>query len=278
VQIDPFTKVILQSVCVVVVLVILVGCTIAYSATPTPTPPTPTPTSTMTATNASIAETWQTILTGLEMRIYLPPSRVLGQMLVLRIDPSLYTFRVHYRPGEPLSTSEWRSELPDASAFINANFFDRQDYIVGLLVADSVIYGSSLVDLGGTFAIQDGQPVLRSNIAEPYQGEAYEQAVQAFPMLVFESAQAYTDTEGDRPTRRTIVAQDGEGRILLIATPLVGMRMADLAAYLLTTDLEIVHALNLDGGSSTMMVVQADEPYVIRAFDRVPAVLAVYAR
>jgi exopolysaccharide biosynthesis protein len=278
VQVDPFTKLLLLGVCLVAVILILVGCNIAYSATATPVPPTSTPTSTAEPTNNSTSETWQTILTGLELRTYVPTDRVFGQVMVLRIDPTLFTFRVHYSPGEPLSTSEWRSELSDAVAFVNANFFDRQNYIVGLLVADGVVYGSTFVDLGGTFAIQDGQPVLRSNILEPYQGEVFEQAVQAFPMLILNGTQAYTDTAGDRATRRTIVAQDAQGRILLIATPLLGMRMADLAEYLLTTDLEIASALNLDGGASTMMVVQAEDPYVIRAFDRVPAVLAVYAR
>ncbi|MFN8373542.1 MAG: phosphodiester glycosidase family protein [Anaerolineae bacterium] len=229
-------------------------------------------------TSASFTDQWQTLAAGLEMRAYVPEDNILGQLLVLRVDPTLYTFRAHYYPGNPLSTSNWRSELAGATAFVNANFFDRDNNILGLLIADGIVYGSSYTDRGGTFAIQNGQPVLRSNIEEPYQGESYEQAVQAFPMLVVNGAQAYTTVRGDRATRRTVVALDGQGRVLLIATPLVGLRLADLAAYLVETDLDIVTAMNLDGGRSTMMVVQTDAPYVVSSIERVPAVLAIYAR
>ncbi len=273
-MVTEFTRTLIYCIVLLGLMTIVLGCTLAVSATETPMPPT----ATATPTNEALVETWQTIMPGLEMRIYVPEGNVIGQLLVLRIDPALYTFRVHYHPGEPLNTSGWRNELPDAAAFVNTNFFDRQYYILGLLVADSVVYGTSYTDRGGTFAIQDGQPSLTSNIETPYQGEVFEQAVQAFPMLVFENAQAYTTTRGDRPTRRTVIAQDAQGRILLIATPLLGQRLADLAAYLLTTDMEIVSALNLDGGRSTMMVVQADTPYAVNSFDLVPAVLAVYAR
>jgi exopolysaccharide biosynthesis protein len=256
---------------------LMMGCLLTFSATPTPVPATPTVTPPPSTEEASIEE-WQTLAEGLELKMVVPEDNAFGQLLVLRIDPTLYAFRVHYRPGAPLSTSGWSAELPEAVAFINANFFDRQHNILGLLIADGVVYGTPYTDRGGMFAIQDGLPVIRSNVESPYQGEALEQAVQAFPLLVFDGAQTYTTLRGDRATRRTIVAQDADGNVLLIAAPLVGMRLAETAAYLLETDLEIMHALNLDGGGSTMMAVQDDEPFVISSFDRVPAVLAVYPR
>lgn len=250
-----------------------IGCMFNFAPstpTPIPAPPSATP-------NAEAAD-WQTLAPGIEIRTYVPNEVTLSQLLVLRIDPTRYTFRAHYRPGEPLSASGWRTELPEAAAFINANFFDRENRVLGLLVADGVVYGTPYTDRGGLFFIQDGQPAIRSNIDEPYRGEVLEQAVQAFPMLVLDGAQAYNTLRGDRPTRRTVIAQDQQGRILLMATPLVGLRLADLSAYLVTTDLTIVNAFNLDGGGSTMMFAQSDESYVITSFDRVPVVLAVYAR
>ena len=254
-------------------IALLLGGCFSFSLQPIATsvpPPTPTP-------NTG----WQTIAPGLERRNYDPdPINPITRMVALRIDPALYTFRVHYQPGQAYSTSEWAMALPQAIAFVNANFFDQADVALGLLVADGVVYGQSFTNRGGTFLVQNGQPRLRANLREPYQGEQLEQAVQAFPMLVIDGLAAFTDTIQDRSTRRTIVAQDMSGRIILLATPVLGLTLRDLSAYLPTTDMNIVTAFNLDGGRSTMMVIKADggADTIVGSIDSVPAVLAVYSR
>jgi exopolysaccharide biosynthesis protein len=238
-------------------------------ATPLP-PPTSTP-------NTG----WQTIAPGLERRNYDPdPLNPITRMVALRIDPTQYSFRTHYQPGQAHSTTEWAMALPQAVAFVNANFFDQADEVLGLLVTDGVVYGHSYMDRGGTFLVQNGQPRIRANQREPYQGEPLEQAVQAFPMLVLDSLAAFTDTIQDRSTRRTIVAQDSSGRIILLATPVLGLTLRDLSAYLPTTDMNIMTAFNLDGGRSTMMVINIDgtSETVVGSIDSVPAVLVVYPR
>jgi exopolysaccharide biosynthesis protein len=117
-------------------------------------------------------------------------------------------------------------------------------------------------------------------LREPYAGEPLEQAVQGFPMLVLDGVQAYTDTRPDRFTRRTVIAQDTSGRIILLATPLIGLPLLDLSVYLPQTSLSIVNAFNLDGGGSTFMVLRTGETveYIVTSLDPVPAVLAVYSR
>jgi exopolysaccharide biosynthesis protein len=122
---------------------------------------------------------------------------------------------------------------------------------------------------------------VRSLIYEPYAGESLEQAVQAFPMLIVNGQAAFSDTQGDRISRRSVIGQDAQGRILVIVTvSLIGMRLSDLSAYLVSTDLGLTSALNLDGGGSTMLaaLVRGATPYQIPSFDPVPAVLAVYPR
>ncbi len=224
---------------------------------------------------------WQTIAPGLERRNYDPdPLNPVTRMVALRIDPALYSFRAHYQPGQAYSTTEWAVALPQAAAFVNANFFDQADVALGLLVSDGVVYGQSYTDRGGTFLVHNGQPRIRANLREPYQGEPLEQAVQAFPMLVLDGLAAFTDTIQDRSTRRTIVAQDSSGRIILLATPILGLTLRDLSAYLPSTDMNIVTAFNLDGGRSTMMVMKADglPEMIVSSIDSVPVVLAVYPR
>jgi hypothetical protein len=223
---------------------------------------------------------WDTLAPGLERRVYTPePSNLLSQLVVLRIDPAYFTFRAYYRPGDPLSVQRWQESLPEAVAFVNANFFTPENAALGLVIVDGVLYGESFVGQGGTFQIQEGLPRVRSNILEPYQGEALEQAVQGFPMLVVDAQSNSARLNDTDSSRRTVVAQDSYGRILLMGTPLVGLTLADLSAYLPTTDMEIVNALNLDGGGSTLMFLNAGSaPYIVRSFDPVPVVLAVYPK
>ncbi len=224
------------------------------------------------------SERWEELAPGLERRVYTPQGAALMQLVALRIDPARYTFRVHYQPGAALSTAEWEAQLPDAVAFINANFFTDQYQILGLLVADGIVYGQPFTDRGGTFLVENGQPRIFSNLVEQYAGGA-DQAVQAFPMLVLDGLAAYNNPRASRrPTRRSLIGQDAQGRIVWMATPALGQSLPELSAYLAAADLELTAAFNLDGGGSTLLVVRSPgrDTFRITAFDRVPAVLAIY--
>ncbi len=249
------------------------GCTYTGNALPQTTV-------TTTADAPTTApESWQTLAPGFEQRV-IQNERV-GTLVVLRIDPQRYSFRAHYRPGAPLRADQWRETLPDAAAVVNANFFDRDNRITGLLIADGVVYGQSYQGFGGMLLVQNGAARVRSNILEPFAaGETAEQLVQAFPMLVVNGAASFSNPQGDRQTRRTVVAQDANGAILLIVTPTGGPTLVDFSRYLATSDLNLVNALNLDGGGSTMMsyTIPGTEEYLLPSLDPVPAVLAVYPR
>ncbi len=260
-------------------LVLLCACNLSLAAMPTATPPpspTPPPTITPVSEN-SLLDSWRGIAPGLEERLYVPNNDAVAQLLAVRIDPNTYTFRVHYRPGEPRTLSAWRDVLPDAAVIINANFFTPEYTILGLLVSDGNIYGQPYLDRGGMLAIQNGIPRVRSNIAEPYQGEALDHAAQAFPMLVLDGAAAYQNPRDTRRSRRTVIGQDTSGRIILMVTPFLGLSLPDLSAYLPTTDIAFQNAFNLDGGGSTMLWLAAMD-YMLPALDAVPAVIAVYPR
>ncbi len=237
--------------------------------------------STSTGSAPPSAEVWETLAPGLDWRLYRPGSSMLTQLVVLRIDPAYYTFRVHYRPGAPLTLAGWSAALPNAIAFVNANYFDPEHHALGLVVADGVAYGKAYDHFGGMLQVQGDVVRVRSTTREPYQGEALDQAVQAFPMLVTDWKASFFNTQGDRSTRRTVVGQDRQGRIVLITTSsFAGMRLVDLSAYLVTTDLDLAEAVNLDGGGSTLMALNVPglSPYQIPSVDPVPTVLAIYAR
>lgn len=254
----------------ILTLISTIGCMLS-----TALPPTAVPAATATPSG------WRELAPGMEQRQYQPEGNLFGGLSVLRIDPARFTFRAHYQPGAPLTLNGWQQTLPNAVAFVNANFFSPDHTILGLLVADGVVYGQSYQNQGGTFLVQNGQPRVRSNIREPYVGEVLEQAVQAFPMLVLDGQTAYQPSRSERISRRTVVAQDDMGRILLMVTPLTGLTLEALSTYLPTTDMGIVTALNLDGGGSTMVYANppgSSQPVRLPSLDAVPAVLAVYSR
>lgn len=232
------------------------------------------------AFDPSLEGGWSIIAPGLERRTLRPGGNYpFTHFVALRVDPAQYNFRAHYRPGEPLYASEWRDLLPNAQVIINANFFDPQGRALGLIVVDGVAYGQSYAGFGGFLQVQNGQVRVRSNITEPYTGEPFEQAVQGYPVLVTDGAASFANTRGDRVSRRTVIAQDRAGRIIVLVTSsFFGMRLVDLSAYLPTTDLDLQTAVNLDGGGSTFLLLTGDTAQTVPSLDPVPAVLAIYPR
>lgn len=245
----------------ILLCLILTGC---FRLAPIPTEaPTPSP--------EAANNDWELIANGLEFRNY----NIILQ--TLRINPANYEFRVHYRPNEPLRLDEWEALYPEAEIIINANFFTPEHTILGLLVSDSIAYGQSYQDRGGTFFVLDGVVGIRNNITQPYQGEVYSQAVQAFPMLIHEGQAAYQRERDISPSRRTVIGMDAEGNVIIMVTSGFGMGLYPLSQYLATTDIGLISAFNLDGGGSSMLSV-ASMDYHIPSFDPVPAILAVYPR
>lgn len=247
---------------------ILVGCNLTGLRDTIP-PPTLEPT-------AAPADGWELVVSGLERR-YIQPNGLgpLSAVVVHRIDPQQFVFRAHINPNAPLFNTRWRELHPDAILFINANFFDPAANTLGLVVQDGQYFGSSYVNRGGMFAVQNGVPRVQSLIQQPYDGAALDQAVQGFPMLVVDGVPNYQRTPGDRTTRRTVIGQDRQGRILLVSTTLLGMTLDEIAAFLIDSDLDVAQALNLDGGGSMLLdVVGANLP----SLDPVPVILAIYPK
>ena len=247
----------------------------ATAESPLPIPATPPPL--IVESGGETADGWQILAAGIEQRTF-EVDGSFAELTALRFDPTMVTFRAHYRPQEPLTLRQWQTELTGAVAIINTNFYTAENYVLGLLIADGLVYGQSYTDRGGWFGVQNGGAFVRSNINAPYQGEAIEQAVQAFPMLVVDGQQAYTSTAPDRVTRRTAIAQDTQGRIVFLITSQGGMTLVALSAYLANADMDLANAFNLDGGGSTMLYSGAGggSPVSFASFDPVPAVLAVY--
>jgi len=221
---------------------------------------------------------WTVIAPGLEWREIAQDKDQLSQLKLLRIDPERYFFRARYSPAKPYSLAQWRAREPEAAAIVNANFFDPSYRALGLVVSDGEGQGSPYLERGGSFIVNNGRPAVRANASMSQRNlESAEQAVQGFPLLVQNGEQAYFGGAKQERARRTAIAEDAAGNILIISAPLLGPTLGDLSAFLAESDLEIETAFNLDGGASTLMAV-ASIDYFQPSFDAVPVILAVYKR
>ena len=264
-----------------IILILLFGslaCTL--SASPTSTAP-----STVEFQEATPSPTgWITLSPGLTYReIEVEPNASQGfKMQVVRIDPTQNTFQVFYEPNNLLSSAEWQSFLQDARVIINASFFNELNQAIGLVASNGQIYGTSLLGFGGMFFVDvNGNIEVRSLVQSSYYGENLTHAVQGFPMLVeYGGVSASTGAGFDTPSRRTMLAQDFEGHILLFSTANGQLSLGEAQQWLLQSGLNINIAFNLDGGKSSMMILRpsAGETLHIPAFSKIPVVLAVYSQ
>jgi len=204
-------------------------------------------------------------------------------VLVVRIDPRAADIKVRYEPSRARMIQDWRLALPGAVVIVNASFYAPPSVPVGLVAVDGTLFGSSIPRQdGGMFQIKNGAFKVRSLYLEPYNNtERFDQVVQGFPMLMVggQVAPAFDPDLSSVTARRTVIAQDTQGRILFLVTPFSSVTLPDLAQWLGVSGLNIDSAVNMDGGGSTCMYLATGGPsQFTQGLSPVPVVLAVYPR
>ncbi len=203
------------------------------------------------------------------------------ELLVVRVDPELWSFRVR---GEEDFRRASISELAgDANIALNASFF-AEEGPVGLVLQD------------GIERVPQGSARAAHFLVDPVYGprvdnrkgaslEGVEHGVQGFPAIM-SGGETYSYMRvGGRGfpvhqlSRRTAVCLDWEGQVLLTVTdtPLNGLTLNELATVL--GGLGCEDAMGLDGGSSTALYVRAGERSVtVDARDGIPVAILVEPR
>jgi uncharacterized protein YigE (DUF2233 family) len=221
---------------------------------------------------------WQQIDAAMELRtMRLEADTKAGNVTVVRFDPAAYDVNIMYDAANPGSVAEW-FEAIDPILVMNGGYFDERQRATALVIIDGAIRGESYQGFGGMVVVNGaGQFELRSLRYQPYDpGEPLYQAMQSAPMLIQPGGvEVYAEPDQER-SRRSVIARDTSGRILLIVSDLPEFTLAELAQGLHRSDLEIDAALNMDGGRSTGLYLQTDTTSLqLNSWERVPLVLAV---
>jgi len=271
-------------------LLLVSGCSLLLPPpTPTPTPlPSPTsrptwtpyPTAVPTSTPEPPDTGWQTVQPGIELRqVRVETGDVAERLTIIRLNSDTVRFRVHYDPIAPRSVSGWAERLQPLLV-VNGGYFTPENETTGLLISDGRIWGTRYGEFAGMLAVtpDDGVSVrwLRDQPYDP--GEPLKEALQSFPVLIKPGGVMGfpADADDGRPARRTVVAQDYQGRIIIIVAPRGYLSLHELARFLAESDLDLDVALNLDGGYSTGLWLQSDGLIVnIDSLVPVPSVVSV---
>lgn len=259
-------------------LAVLVAASLACNAAafaPTATPiPTATPLPTSTAEPG-----WEAAAPGLALRSVSIPvsSGGLIPATLVRVDPSLYTMRVHYDQTNPSTISAWQART-GAALVVNGGYFTPEYAPLGLLVADGQITGQSFDGFGGMLSTSGEGVSLRALSQEPYFGEPLDQAVQGRPVLLYPGGTPADFDFSTEPDRRTAVALDAEGRLVFIIVDRSAVSLYELRDWLAVQDVfDVTAALNLDGGGSTGMALAVEgRARLIDSWSTLPVVLAFY--
>jgi exopolysaccharide biosynthesis protein len=214
------------------------------------------------------------------------PDSAPAEVILTRITPALVTIRVEYNPDNPLRVSEWQNAL-GAALVINGGFFREDNTTAGLLIHEGEAHGFSFDQIeaagyehGGMLGITGGVPSVRLLSTSPYvEGESLDFALQGLPMLIDQGVPVDFHLP-ERPARRTAVATDSQGRLVLLTVATDSITLMQLRDWIASTsELAIIEAMGLDGGPSTGLAIQAGAINVSRdSWTPVPSVLAIFTK
>ncbi len=238
-----------------------------------------------TPTRDPIPDTgWRSIQPGLEKRlikIYSDQNQQVESLYLLRLDPNQFRLDIAYHDA-PQSLESWQAET-HALVVVNGGYFriENEKYVPnGLTIVNGKRLGASYESFAGMLAINDDRTELRWLADKPYDPrEPLRAALQSFPVLVKPGGQLGfpEQYEDNVQARRTVIAQDQEGRILFVVAPRGYFTLHQLSLYLTKSDLQLDIAVNLDGGPSSGILL-ADPWEIIPAQTLLPYVILVYVR
>ncbi len=172
---------------------------------------------------------------------------------IFRLNPDDFNISMQYSSANPKYISEWDEFIEDAELIINGAYFHEDYTPSGYLKIDYNRIGERIFDqnLSGVLVVENNILKIRDSGRDPLQsGEKLEFALQSYPFLIKNSVRGFQEDSG-KIARRTAIGIDKEGFIYIIIVDDHRITLYDLMVELIKTDIDFVHVLNLDGGTST---------------------------
>ncbi len=239
-----------------------------------------TPTTTPSEQSNSQLNTWYNTAPGVAVRYedWKDPAGDEDTVTIVRFDLHNINLSVAYQPAQPLLMGDWMRK-EHATAIINGGYFDQQEIAEALVVSNGQTSGTSYNGFGGMLSVNtQGQTTLRALSQQPYNpnSDQLQQATQSAPMLIFPGGKRAQFSAGAASSRRSAVAMDKQGHLLFISSPDTSFSLDEFADLLVSSDLSLNVALNLDGGASTSLYVNAGTQHVaIDSYVPLPIVVIV---
>lgn len=216
------------------------------------------------SSNGTTLNEWMPVKSGVELRYeqWKAASGDEDTVTITRIDPAKVHISVGYQPNKPLSMKAWMKQT-NATVIINGGYFDAQNQATALTISNGQAYGASYQGCCGMFAVDSqGNASIQSLADQPYDpSQQLQQATQSRPLLLVNGKRTQFQ-ENSATTRRTLIAEDTQGRLLFIVSPSQAFALNELADVLEKTDLSLKTVLNLDGGSSTGIYINGGNQHV----------------
>ena len=200
---------------------------------------------------------WKKIKRGIESSIFSWRNKETAfstNVFMLRLDPDLINCKVLHQ--RKLTSAKKIAESGGAFAAINASFFDPNGRPLGLLVQNGKIT-QRMPQQGmlssGIFCVKIDRPQIFHRNAFNFEGVT--EAIQSFPRLIYNGRRIQQIKNKHEAKRRSCISVDYKGNIIILATDthFNGISLNDLQDLLLTPELNIRSALNLDGGRSSQL-------------------------
>jgi uncharacterized protein YigE (DUF2233 family) len=221
---------------------------------------------------------WQGLSPGLEVRDYrfLFTDESFVRMTAVRV--GLEVFRVRLRwlanSAPKVSTAEALGQDVQIGVLANAGYFDENGRPLGFFLSGGKTYNRRLLfrgkklalHLGAVFSVRAGTEKVGIATREEFDLGAEAEAFQAGPLLVrggMPTAGLESYREFRRPDRRTVIALERSGRLLVLVSEKTrgGISWCELQVVLSRPESEgglgVEAAMNLDGGRSSQLFIRS---------------------
>jgi hypothetical protein len=211
------------------------------------------------------APRWREVVPGLEFAIFRGDPycrRGSAALAVMRLDPERIRLRVHHytqaKDTEPPDVVQWQRRTRAIAVFNAGQFYPDYGYM-GLLASGGRwlsrqphmgYHGVLVADRHGPGV--GGKVLDLTAIPTAPESLAWNEIAQSF--MLFDSAGTLRVRRSERIANRTIVGEDRLGRLVVVVTE-GAYTLADIAFVLQNSTLRLRHAMSMDGGRESELVV-----------------------